>query len=621
MKGITNLLVNKKKVIFKIISISIPFLLILLIEIALRIGGYGDNYHLFKKVKVKNKPDYLIMNSQVAKKYFNNKEFKSDNQSDLFLRKKTDSTFRIFVQGASTVVGFPYYRAGSFPRLLKHRLSQTFPDKNIEVVNTGITAVNSYTLLDLTDKIIEQEPDVVIIYAGHNEYYGALGVGSYNSFETSPYIVRNYLFFKKFRFFQLLDNTYSKIFRHQSNTPNVGESTLMEVMAKEQRIPYNSKVYLAGLNQFESNLQRILKKYKKNNIPVILSTVVCNEKDIKPFISDSIIDKSKLVQDIEQKNPEANRLANKNADAAYELGRYYLERNNDTAKKYLHIAKELDLLRFRAPKKINEIIMNLSNEYNCSLVDMENVFLKYSTQGIIGDELLTEHVHPNVKGYFIMADAFYNKIKELDFLDNWDNYITYDEAFHDIPITKIDSLRGKLLIEHLKRSWPYNLNMSKQNPISTSIATTNSTYEEKKAQEIHKNQTDWENVMKQAYHTYEYNKDYKKGLQVAQSLIFEFPEQGEVYRLAGSMCLGLNELDKAAYYLFKYNELEKNSLSAEQLASVYIRLNKMDLAKNVLLEANRRGLNIKEINDLAKEINEKLNEYKNENKSNIELTE
>src|SRR5690606_782724 len=293
---------NKKKIVFKVIAFFLPFLFVILIEVILRISGYGDSYHLFNKVKVENKPDYLIMNSKVSKKYFNNKNFKSDNQSDLFLRKKTDSTFRIFVQGASTVVGFPYYRAGSFPRLLKHRLSQTFPDKNIEVVNTGITAVNSYTLLDLTDKIIEQEPDVVIIYAGHNEYYGALGVGSYNSFETHPYLVRSYLFFKNFRFFQLLDNTYSKVFRNKTETPAIGETTLMEVMAKEQRIPYNSKVYSAGLDQFESNLKRILKKYKNNNIPVILSTVVSNEKDIKPFISDSVIDRSKLIHDIEQKN-------------------------------------------------------------------------------------------------------------------------------------------------------------------------------------------------------------------------------------------------------------------------------------------------------------------------------
>src|SRR5690606_23096778 len=216
--------------------------------------------------------------------------------------------------------------------LLKHRLSQTFPEKNIEVINTGITAVNSYTLWDLTDKIIDQKPDLVIIYAGHNEYYGALGVGSSVSFGNRAALVRSYLYLKNFRFFQLLDNSYSMIFSDKKAMAKREETTLMEEMAKEHRIPFNSEVYLAGLSQFESNLKRILKKYKNNDIPVILSTVVSNEKDIKPFISDSISDINKLIQDIEQNNPEANRLANENADAAYELGRYYLQKNKDTAK-------------------------------------------------------------------------------------------------------------------------------------------------------------------------------------------------------------------------------------------------------------------------------------------------
>lgn len=619
MNNKLNLFTLKKKTLFKIISISIPFLLILLIELILRMSGYGDNYQLFNKVKVDNKPDYLIMNSHIAKKYFKDKKFHSDNQSDLFLKTKTDSTFRVFVQGASTTVGFPYYRGGSFPRLLKHRLSQTFPEKNIEIINTGITAVNSYTLWDLTDKIIEQKPDLIIIYAGHNEYYGALGVGSSGSFGSSSSLVRSYLFLKKYRFFQLLDNGFSRVFNGKKSAPKIGETTLMEVMAKEQRIPYDSKVYLAGLNQFESNLKRILKTYKKNNIPVILSTVVSNEKDIKPFISDTIIDENQLIEDIEQNNPEANQLAKKNAKAAYKLGRYYLQKNNDTAKKYLHIAKELDLLRFRAPEGINEIIVNLSNEYDCFLVDMEDVFLKHSSQGIIGDELLSEHVHPNIKGYFIMADAFYDKIKELNFLDNWDHYITFNDAFQDIPITKIDSLRGKFLIEQLKRSWPYNLNMSRQNSFSPYYTTVNSTYEELKAEEIHMNRAKWQDVMRQSYNRYDHIGSFEKGLHVAQSLIFEFPEQGEVYRLAGSMCLKLGDLDKAVYYFFKYNELDKSSLSAQQLVSVYIKLNKIEQAYKILLNAKKRGLNDEGLNNMVKEVTQKVSDLKTLNSKDVHI--
>lgn len=314
-------------------------------------AGYGQDYQLFHKVNTNKKPDYLEMNINIAGKYFKNNGLNSDNQSDLFLKTKTDSTFRVFVQGASTVVGFPFYRGGSFPRMLKHRLSLTFPEKNIEVINTGITAVNSYTLWDLTDDIIDQKPDLVIIYAGHNEYYGALGVGSSISYGNHPGFIRTYLSLKSCRFFQLLENGYYKLFSSGDKKPSTRETTLMEVMTREQRIPLNSQVYNDGIAQYENNLNKILKKYKKHNIPVILSTVVSNEKDIKPFISDSITNKKEFLQALEEGKPEKNKVAEYNAMAAYTLGKYYLNKNQDSAKKYLLLAKELDLLRFRAPEK------------------------------------------------------------------------------------------------------------------------------------------------------------------------------------------------------------------------------------------------------------------------------
>src|SRR5690606_1806902 len=182
--------------------------------------------------------------------------------------------------------------------------------------------------------------------------------------------------------------------------------------------------------------------------------------------------------------PEISKVAQQNAMAAYTLGHYYLDKNQDSAKKYLHLAKELDFLRFRAPEKINDIIVSLAKKYNSHLVDMKNVFLEHSPQKVIGDELMTEHVHPNVKGQFLMANAFYNKIKALDLLNDWDNYIDFDEAFRDIPITKIDSIKGKMVIEDLKKSWPYDLNMSGMRPIATYIV--NPTYEETKALNIYR---------------------------------------------------------------------------------------------------------------------------------------
>ena len=545
----------KKETLFKIIAISLPFFLVLLAEVILRLGGYGEKYLPFRKVTIEGRPGYLEMNPSIAKKYFKHKGFNSDNQFDIFLREKTDSTFRIFVQGASTVVGFPYYRSGSFPRMLKHRLSQTFPEKNIEVVNMGITAVNSYTLWDLAEDIVKQQPDLIIIYAGHNEYYGALGVGSTHSISAHPALVRTYLSLKQSRFFQLLDNSYSALVSGDSQNPKLRETTLMEVMTREQRIPLNSNVYHAGLNQFENNLEKILHKYKKNKIPVILSTLVSNEKDIKPFISDDLDSENSFMKLLESESSEAHQLARENALAAYTLGRHYLEKNLDTASKYLHLAKELDLLRFRAPEQINKIIIDLSEKHDFPLVDMKDVFLTHSADhAIIGNELMTEHVHPNIRGYFLMADAFYEKIRELNLLNDWDNYIPFEEAVQDIPVTGIDSIRGEFVIDDLKKSWPYDLSKAGAR-VQKKNYRPNATYEEKEAMDLYNHTASWKEIMVRAYYKYDKEGSYQQALRAAQSLILEYPEEGKLYRLAGEMCLKLNEAKKANYYFSKYNQL------------------------------------------------------------------
>lgn len=600
-------LIMKKKSIFKAIAISIPFVFVLIVETILRVADYGEDYHLFHKVRGDNKPDYLVMNKDLAKKYFKDNGLKSDNQSDLFLKVKTDGTFRIFVQGASTVVGFPFYRGGSFPRMLKHRLSFTFPDRNIEVINTGMTAVNSYTLLDLTDEIIKQKPDLVIIYAGHNEYYGALGVGSTISYGSHPLVIKSYLRLKKLRLFQFFENSYYKFTNTSFQKPSERTTTLMEVLAKEQSIPYNSELYLEGINQFKNNLNRILSKYKKHEIPVILSTLVSNEKDIKPFISKDIPDENEFDQALEEENPLANRIAMSNANAAFKLGRFYLKNNVDTAKKYLFLAKELDLLRFRAPEKINELIVDLSREYNTSLVDMKSVFEANSDNGIIGNELMTEHVHPTIEGQFLMADAFYEKIKELDLLINWNNYIPYEEAIRDIPVSLIDSIQGMLVISELKSSWPYNINGPISNMVT--IANNNSTaYQELQiAYDVKKKIMSWEQAMSTAYNMYKSNKAYEKALDIAQSLIFEFSEQGTVYQMAGDMCMKLGDYEKAAFYFTRSNYFDQSKESVENLAIAYLKTGKINQAKSTLAKAKENGLNVTGLDELieyTRQINE-----------------
>ncbi|MEZ4850704.1 MAG: hypothetical protein R3B93_19220 [Bacteroidia bacterium] len=78
----------RRSTIYKLIAVSIPFVIIIILEIILRFANYGAVLNSCFIEFVKDKPDYLVMNKDMAKKYFNDDDPKSDNQFDLFLKEK-----------------------------------------------------------------------------------------------------------------------------------------------------------------------------------------------------------------------------------------------------------------------------------------------------------------------------------------------------------------------------------------------------------------------------------------------------------------------------------------------------------------------------------------------------
>lgn len=106
---------------------------------------------------------------------------------------------------ARRLAGFPYGKNASPAGMLQKRLQRAFPDRTVEVVLTAMSAVNSYTLLDFAGEIIDIEPDAVVIYAGHNEFVGVLGVGSSFGAGRSPAMTRLLLTLRDWRIYQLVE--------------------------------------------------------------------------------------------------------------------------------------------------------------------------------------------------------------------------------------------------------------------------------------------------------------------------------------------------------------------------------------------------------------------------------
>jgi lysophospholipase L1-like esterase len=87
-----------------------------------------------------------------------------------FLATKPPNGFRVFVLGESSVYGIPYEPPYSFAAFLQKRLAAALPDRVVEVVNCGVPAIASWHVRRIGLEVMQYQPDVVLVYAGHNDY-------------------------------------------------------------------------------------------------------------------------------------------------------------------------------------------------------------------------------------------------------------------------------------------------------------------------------------------------------------------------------------------------------------------------------------------------------------------
>ncbi|WP_431209836.1 hypothetical protein ACQ86N_27465 [Puia sp. P3] len=449
----------RRRLLFRIIAVALPLVLLLVLEGVLRLFHFGYDPSLF--IEYPGNSDYWVMNPNASRLYFSDQLNATTGNQEPFRKEKEAGTMRIFVLGESTTIGYPYFHNGSFHRMLQWRLMHDHPDKKIEMVNVSLTAVNSYTVAGFAREVVEFQPDAVLIYTGHNEYYGALGVGSTERLGSSPGMVRLLLWTRRSRVVQLMGKVMGW-FGSRVGGSRAGR-TRMEVMAGDQQIAFGSKEYYKGILQFRQNMDAALGVLQSAGVPVYWSNLVCNEKDLRPMMSWPEVQRltpvfqQQLVRGV-QALGAGDSLAAWNAllaadsvDSGYALCRYYLgklayEREEfGLAGRYFESAKELDALRFRAPDSINGVIRELVKKYSVAhLVDARAAFAAASAHGIVGDSLVLDHVHPNLRGYALLADAFYLAMGGKERIH-----------YSDMPVTVVDSLNGEYRIAHLKRSWPF----------------------------------------------------------------------------------------------------------------------------------------------------------------------
>lgn len=577
-----------KESLFKLLAVLLPVALLGGTEGALRLGGYGYDTRLFITDKTGT---YYRLNPDVSKKYFTVEENATVGNTEFFSVKKSSGTVRLFVLGASSSLGFPYMHNGAFPRLLKYKLQFAYPDLSFEVVNLSLTAINSHTLYDFSRQLIRYEPDAVLIYAGHNEYYGALGVASSSRLGRRSGWVRACLKLREWKVGQLAFRLAARL-RGTDKRLTDYNRTLMERMAHEQVIPYESEIYRQGIRQFDRNVGDLLHLMQAEKIPVYIGTLVACERGLPPLAGRS-----------EGLLPAQGREANH----WYALGeKAYAEGKYAEAKACYVQAKESDAIRFRAPEEINRLIRSYARDMeNVHLADVRHTFEAYAFQGILDSTLLLEHVHPTLTGQKLMCETFYRSLEDSGWLkslrpvaetESESEIATESDVasgsvvtsrrvsdlpacpvgFADYPLLPFDSVYGAVSTLLLKELWPFN------QPLPPEDTTQVRNYEEQLAGACAVRQLSWYEAMQRLYAWAEQRKDFAGALRVMESLCLEFPEESSYWQQAGKLCLRQGEDRKACFYFAKHYGAWPSGEAAADVAIAWLKQDRPEMALTYL---------------------------------------
>jgi len=402
-------------------AIFVPLLLLVAIEGALRLFGVGYSTDVTEPCTVQGRPASCY-NLFFPAPFFPPGMIKTP-QAYSIPAEKPQGTYRIFVLGESAAMGDPD-PAYAFSRYLEVMLRERYPSMKFEVVNTGSVAINSHVLLPIARGLAKQHPDLFIIYSGNNEVVGPYGPGTaLTSSGMSLPVIRGSIFVRSTRIGQLLTKVGTE----------KREWTGMEMFLDKQ-VRASSPLMKYAYENFERNLRDTVEVARRSGARVIVSTVATNLNDCAPFGSQHREDLSPedlrswtalVQQGSELDNARSYAEALKLYQAAAKIDDQYAELefriahclwvlgDYGGAREHFGRARDLDTLRFRADSKINDINRSVAtSSAGAELVDGEKIFSdsKESPNGLVGSELVYEHVHMTPLGNYLLARAMFLQI-------------------------------------------------------------------------------------------------------------------------------------------------------------------------------------------------------------------
>lgn len=331
-----------------------------------------------------------------------------------FLADKPANGFRVFVLGESSVAGFPYAVQHAFPAFLQARLAAALPAHRVEVVNCGVTGIASWHVLRIAREIARYAPDVVVVYAGHNDWVLREPSGASAILGALA----------RLRFYQLAVRAGAQLRRARHGPLDVDAANdpeqplaIMDRLRGRDLLSDADRVRITA--RFADRLAETLAVARAAGALPVASTLAQNLRDWEPGASRHrpdlpardrprwerrlvAGDRFRAVGDCPRAlalYASAGRIDERPAILHFARARCLEHRGAwDRARDEYQRASDLDELPLGAPSALNPVIRDRAAAAQAAFVDVAGALAAESPHGLVGDELFYDYLHFNLRG-------------------------------------------------------------------------------------------------------------------------------------------------------------------------------------------------------------------------------
>ena len=386
-----------------------------------------------------------------------------------FPAAKSPDEFRVFCVGGSTVQGRPFAIETAFSTWLELGLQAADESRQFNVVNCGGVSYASYRLAPIVDEILGYEPDLILLYTGHNEF---LEDRTYESIKSaSPLVVSVHQKLSALKTYSFVRSLAI------SDAPTDQRDILPEEV--EARLDFRDGLdkytrdeawKSSVVSHFNHNRRRMVLAAETANVPLVICNPVANLRDASPFKSQnsdelSAEQLSQFESGFQQLTDDSSvsleqlkslhQIDARHAHLQYKIGQaYQIAGDCENAKRHLIQAKEEDVCPLRITEPMYDVIAAVADQHNVPLIDVKGLFQSKSQDGIPGRELLVDHIHPSIRGHQLIAELILQKMRHEQWVKVGEGFEVRKNASYDSHLQSLPHLYfqlGKDRLAGLKR--------------------------------------------------------------------------------------------------------------------------------------------------------------------------